>query len=162
MKLFEMKMTDQETQALMAWQAEVKKAYPNVAAKLQFRARVEKGVNTVSAEVNGEDRCYGVFDIESGKGVILGEAVLPTSKEHADLLAYHEHVCKSPNSKSSWNNLAKEAKKALGSGKLSAVEKATAAGILKDASEKAGTLHKAPVANVGAHAHLAKKPSTSM
>ncbi len=73
MKLFEMNMDDAETKAMIAWQEAVKKAYPKVANKLKFNARSERGVHTMSAEVPGQDRSYGVFDVESGKGVILGE-----------------------------------------------------------------------------------------
>lgn len=73
MKLFEMNMNDADTKAMLAWQDDVKAAYPTLAAKLKFKARVERGVNTMSAEVAGQDRCYGVFDIDSGKGVILGD-----------------------------------------------------------------------------------------
>ena len=73
MKLFETRMEDNETAAMLAWQADVERAFPAIASKLKLKARVEHGVNTISAEVAGQDRCYGVFDVKSGTGVILGD-----------------------------------------------------------------------------------------
>lgn len=53
------------------WMDAVKKAHPEVASKLKFKGRVEQGKDTISAEVSGEDRSYGVFDNDTGKGVVL-------------------------------------------------------------------------------------------
>lgn len=53
------------------WQAAVRKKYPNKAIK--FKGRVEGGKSTVSAEVSGEDRCYGVWDDDKEEGEVLGE-----------------------------------------------------------------------------------------
>ena len=55
------------------WAEAVKKAHPEVAAKLKFKGRVEGGKDTISAEVSGQDRSYGVFDNDSGKGIVLEE-----------------------------------------------------------------------------------------
>ena len=71
MKLFEMDMDDAETKVMLAWQEDVKKAYPKIANKLKFMARSERGVHTISAEIPGQDRSYGVFNADTGKGVVL-------------------------------------------------------------------------------------------
>lgn len=55
------------------WVDAVKKAHPEVAAKLKFKGRVEGGKDTISAEVSGQDRSYGVFDNDAGKGIVLEE-----------------------------------------------------------------------------------------
>lgn len=53
------------------WMDAVKKAHPDVAPQLKFKGRVESGKSTISAELPGEDRSYGVFDNDSGKGIVL-------------------------------------------------------------------------------------------
>lgn len=55
------------------WMDAVKKAHPEVASKLKFKGRVEQGKDTISAEVSGQDRSYGVFDNDKGKGIVLEE-----------------------------------------------------------------------------------------
>ena len=55
------------------WIEAVKKAYPNIANKLKFKGRVEGGKNLFFAEIPGEDRCYGVFDMDKEEGEVLGE-----------------------------------------------------------------------------------------
>jgi hypothetical protein len=59
-----------------AWQAAIKKAHPEYASKIQFKGRVENGKKTVSAEVPGLDRSFGVWtgDEDDGEGVVLGES----------------------------------------------------------------------------------------
>jgi hypothetical protein len=57
-----------------SWKTAVKNAYPEKAAKLKFKAKIENGVSTISAEVSGEDRSYGVWDMEEKKGYVLGES----------------------------------------------------------------------------------------
>jgi hypothetical protein len=57
--------------ALEAWQAAVRKAYPDVASKIRFRSNVKD--DTVEAVVKGEDRLYGIFDMEKNKGEVLGD-----------------------------------------------------------------------------------------
>ena len=80
------------------------------------------------------------------------------SKEHTDLVKYHAHVSKnSATSRVSWASVAKEANKALASGKLSPTEHKAATAIHKEASGKANALPKPGVPNVGAYAHLTKK-----
>lgn len=54
-----------------AWQQAVKDAYPDVANKLKFKGRIENGKDTVSAEVPGEDRSYGVWDSDKDVGHVL-------------------------------------------------------------------------------------------
>jgi hypothetical protein len=57
-----------------AWKKAVLKAYPKYADKIRFNGRVENGINTVSAEVRGIDRSFGVYDFEENKGYVLGES----------------------------------------------------------------------------------------
>lgn len=74
------------------------------------------------------------------------------------MVKYHAHVSKnSATSRVSWASVAKEANKALASGKLSPAEHKAATAIHKEASGKANTLPKPGVPNVGAYAHLTKK-----
>lgn len=56
------------------WKTAVKNAYPEVAKKLVFKAKIEAGVSTISAEVPGEDRSYGVWDMDEKVGHVLGES----------------------------------------------------------------------------------------
>src|ERR1035437_3090996 len=60
-----------------AWKEAIKKAYPSYASKMQFKGRVERGHDTISAEVPGLDRSFGVWtgDEDDGNGEILGEAI---------------------------------------------------------------------------------------
>lgn len=55
------------------WKQAVKNSYPTKAAKMRFNGRMEGGKMTVSAEVPGEDRCFGVWDQDEEKGEILSE-----------------------------------------------------------------------------------------
>lgn len=59
---------------LEKWKAAVKHAYPDVAKKLVFKAKIESGISTISAEVPGQDRSYGVWDMDEKKGYVLGES----------------------------------------------------------------------------------------
>ena len=52
-----------------AWKTAVKKKYPQKADKLKFKS-TDQG-KYISAEIEGEDRSYGVFDIQKGEGVVL-------------------------------------------------------------------------------------------
>lgn len=78
-------VTEAETYTDMNdWKQAVKSSYPTKAAKMRFNGRMEGGKTTVSAEVPGEDRCYGVWDQEEEKGTVLSEgkkrAEHPTKK----------------------------------------------------------------------------------
>lgn len=54
------------------WRKAVKEAYPEVANQLKFKGRVESGTNSISAEVPGDDRSYGVYYPEEEYGVVFG------------------------------------------------------------------------------------------
>jgi hypothetical protein len=74
MKLCELTVADKTYSNFEEWQSAVKKAYPQHATKMQFKGRVEHGVDTISAEVRGINRCFGVWDgDETGSGVVLYE-----------------------------------------------------------------------------------------
>lgn len=62
-----------------AWKEAVKKAYPKEASRLQFKGRIEHGHDTISAEIRGEDRCYGVWDNDKEEGEILEASVMKAS-----------------------------------------------------------------------------------
>ena len=68
-----------------AWKEAVKEKYPNVASKLKFKSK-DQGKN-ICAEVDGQDRCYGVFDVQKGKGEVLGESA-PHKADLSVLLNY--------------------------------------------------------------------------
>lgn len=53
------------------WKAAVEKKYPEHKGKLQFKGRVEKGKSTISAELKGVDRSFGVWDDDKDEGVVL-------------------------------------------------------------------------------------------
>lgn len=63
---------DEETVNFMKWKGDVQSAHPG--KKLSFKGRVEGQTNTVSAEVPGEDRSYGVWDAEEKKGHVFTES----------------------------------------------------------------------------------------
>jgi len=69
--------------AFETWQDAVKKKYPNVASKLKFKNK-DQGKH-ISAEVDGEDRSYGVWDVKACKGEVLSESVDDSDDIH-DLL----------------------------------------------------------------------------
>lgn len=69
-------LEDQDTDKLVAWQDKVKKAHPEFAAKLKFKAGGKKEDNLIYAEVPGMDRCFGVFDTDTLKGEVLEEEQL--------------------------------------------------------------------------------------
>lgn len=56
------------------WKAAVKKFNPQFADKMKFKGRVEQGHDTISAEVPGMDRSFGVWtgDEDGGYGELLG------------------------------------------------------------------------------------------
>ena len=64
------------------WMEAVKKAHPKEAPKMQFKGRVEKGHETISAEVRGIDKCFGVWtpkgDGEDGEGTVLTASAVAT------------------------------------------------------------------------------------
>lgn len=80
---------DPDLEKLNAWKREVLNAYPQIAGKVKF-----KGIgNQVSAEVPGIDRSFGVFDLETMTGDVLGETkVRWTHDSLADLLFDHERT----------------------------------------------------------------------
>lgn len=55
------------------WQNAVKNAHPEHAARLKFKGRIEGGKDTISAEIPGHDRSFGVWDHDEGKGYVLKE-----------------------------------------------------------------------------------------
>ena len=55
------------------WKQAVLLSYPAQAKKIKFRGRIEGTKNTISAEIPGEDRSYGVWDNDTENGVILSE-----------------------------------------------------------------------------------------
>jgi hypothetical protein len=63
------------------WKKAVLAKYPAVASKLKFKGRVEGGKDTISAEVPGEDRSYGVWDQDTDKGIVLKESTYKYNKE---------------------------------------------------------------------------------
>ena len=55
------------------WKAAVLNSYPAQAKKIKFKGRMEGNKDTISAEVPGEDRSYGVWSQDEEKGVVLSE-----------------------------------------------------------------------------------------
>lgn len=64
------------------WKQAVLNSYPVQAKKMKFKGRMEGTKDTISAEVPGEDRCYGVWDQDKEKGVVLSEARGDTIEAH--------------------------------------------------------------------------------
>ena len=61
---------------LDAWKDEVKKKYPSLASKLKFKLKGKANEpQEISAEIDGQDRCYGVFDVKKDTGEVLGESM---------------------------------------------------------------------------------------
>lgn len=55
------------------WKEAVKNSHPVHAKKIQFMSRMQGRKMTVSAEIPGLDRCFGVWDLEDEKGEVLSE-----------------------------------------------------------------------------------------
>lgn len=55
------------------WMDAVKKAYPN--KNIKFKGGVEDGKHLFWAQVDGEDRAYGVYNMDDDEGEVLGEGV---------------------------------------------------------------------------------------
>lgn len=66
------------------WKKAVKNSYPQHASKIRFNGRMEGGKMTVSAEVPGEDRCFGVWDQEDEKGEVLSENIFEADEPSED------------------------------------------------------------------------------
>jgi hypothetical protein len=64
----EMDMDDHD-EKYTKWTQGVKDAHPDKA--LKFKARVENGMNTTSAEVKGVDRSFGTFDHDTAMGTVF-------------------------------------------------------------------------------------------
>jgi hypothetical protein len=56
------------------WKDAVKNSYPTYAKKMKFLSKMEGNKMTVSAEVPGLDRSFGVWNQEDEKGVVLSES----------------------------------------------------------------------------------------
>jgi hypothetical protein len=69
------------------WEAAVKKAYPDEASKIQFKGRIEQGKDTISAEIPGKDRSYGVWDSDKDEGTVLTAAFLIEARLNDPILA---------------------------------------------------------------------------
>lgn len=54
---------------LRAWKDAVKKKYPALADKMKFKLKSD--TKEISAEVDDQDRCYGVYSTKDGKGEVL-------------------------------------------------------------------------------------------
>lgn len=74
LKIAEMKMgIDKKYTNFDMWKKAVMAHYPQVASKIRWHGRVEGRKSTISAEVPGQDRSYGVWDSDKNVGVILEE-----------------------------------------------------------------------------------------
>ena len=66
---------ESDEQEFSDWKESVKKKYPQLASKMKFTHKSESSQdkNQVIATIDGEDRCYGTFDLSTMKGEVLGE-----------------------------------------------------------------------------------------
>lgn len=71
-QLLKLRESDNADEQLALWKDAVKKKYPELASKMKFKSQ-DQGKH-ISAEIDGEDRSYGVFDVSKGTGQVLGEA----------------------------------------------------------------------------------------
>ena len=75
--IWDKKFTDFDT-----WKQAVLHSYPAQAKKMKFKGRFEGGKHTISAEVPGEDRSYGVWDGEEDYGKVLSEGSVYSVKNN--------------------------------------------------------------------------------
>ncbi len=68
------------------WVEAIHKRYPQLFSKMKFKGYSEKGGNTVSAEIPGEDRSYGVWDLGNGSGSVLESDLMEISDDRIQLL----------------------------------------------------------------------------
>lgn len=57
------------------WLIDLKHKYPAEYSKFIFRGSVSGGANHISAEIKGQDRSYGFFDVDKDVGTVLGESI---------------------------------------------------------------------------------------
>jgi hypothetical protein len=80
LKIAEMKMSvDKKYANFDTWKKAVMAHHPQVSSKLRWHGRVEGGKSTISAEVPGQDRSYGVWDSDKNVGVVLEQSVVEPS-----------------------------------------------------------------------------------
>lgn len=65
------KLVSESDAEYQQWEDSVRAKHP--LKKLQFKGRIEKGLNTTSAEESGKDRSYGVWDHDENKGHVFEE-----------------------------------------------------------------------------------------
>ena len=77
------------------WKNAVKATYPELANKLKFNGRIEGGAGkkyqTISAEVPGEDRSYGVWDPKQDEGSVLFEMFGPMGGDQRNMRGSSDH-----------------------------------------------------------------------
>ena len=69
------------------WESAVKKAYPDEAAQIKFKGHIEQGKDTISAEIPGKDRSYGVWDSDKDEGTVLQASMLIEARLNDSILA---------------------------------------------------------------------------
>lgn len=74
--------SDKEYDDFDVWKHAVKSYYPG--KKFKFAGRMEGGKQTISAEIPGEDRSYGVWDQDAENGVVLTELDASTYQRYID------------------------------------------------------------------------------
>jgi len=81
LKIAEMRLNPNKEYANFdSWKKAVMAHYPEIASKLKWNGRIESGKSTISAEVPGKDRSYGVWYTDKNIGVILGESKMKISE----------------------------------------------------------------------------------
>jgi len=69
------KSSNTVTHGLEVWKKAVQQKYPDL--KLKFKMQGKAGEKQeIYAEVDGVDRCYGVFNVSTKRGEVLGESAL--------------------------------------------------------------------------------------
>lgn len=73
------------------WKKAVLNSYPAQAKKIIFRGRMEGKKTTISAEIPGQDRSYGVWDQDDEEGVVLSEAEEYSDEVHPADVGEYDH-----------------------------------------------------------------------
>jgi hypothetical protein len=78
---------------LESWKLSVKKKFPSVASRIKFKVKSESihDKPKIYAEVDGKDRCYGIFDMKTETGEVLESIdILQDYLNDDDILSFLE------------------------------------------------------------------------
>lgn len=76
-----------------AWKRDIESKYPEHAGKIRYVGKSDNGSNHISAQVPGQDRSFGFYDVDKNEGHVLSESVVDSAdfKENEEGNKSREH-----------------------------------------------------------------------